>query len=161
MSKRKRKTATERPPRRSGSPWPRGASPLAKAPELGVVERETLTVLLGLRAELGRDPSPDEIAERLGLRLRDVRPRLDALVRLGLPAKLTAGQERCLIAIAALEARLGGSPSTREVSAEMGLSPSASRFHINGLVRLGLVTPPKVVLVLSVTPIGRAFLPPA
>jgi hypothetical protein len=157
MSKRKRKT-TKRPSR-SGSPWPRGASSLAEAPELGVVERETLTVLLAMRAELAREPSPDELAARLGLRLRDVTPRLEALARLGLPAKLTGGQERCLIAIAALEARLGRSPSTREVSDEMGIAPSGSRFHINGLVRLGLVTKPRVVLVLSVTPIGRAFLP--
>jgi len=60
-------------------------------------------------------------------------------------------------AIARLMERHGRSPSTREVSDEMGLSPSGSRFHINVLVRLGLVTKPEVQLVLRLTDAGAAY----
>lgn len=150
MSKRK---AAKKRPSRSGAAWPRA---IPAAAELGPVEHETLAVLLALRAELGREPEPPEVARRLGLSLRDVRPHLATLAHLGLPAKLTEPKMRCLRAIIALEARLGRSPSTREVSEEMGLATSGSRFHINGLVALGLVTPPEVRLVLSATPAGRA-----
>lgn len=129
------------------------------APTLGPVEQQTLAVLISLRSELGREPETSEVSARLGLRDGDARPRIKALGRLALPYELTPRQEQCLRAIAALEKRLGRSPSTREVSDEMGLGPSGSRFHINRLVKLGLVTPPEVRLVLSVTPAGRAYVP--
>jgi DNA-binding MarR family transcriptional regulator len=126
------------------------------------VERETLAVLRELRAKLSREPSAAEVAECLGL--RDARPRLAVLERLGLISpliRLTKKQHQCLTAIVTLEERLGRSPSTREVSEEMGVAPSGSRFHIHRLVALGLVTPPEVRLVLGVTPAGRAYLPRA
>ena len=153
MTKRAKKTPTSKPrlSSRSGAAWPPAA---ATPPELGPVERETFFALLTLRAELGREPEPAELGKRLGL--RDPSPWLNTLARLGLPAALTTMQTRCLRAIIALEERHGRSPSTREVSAEMGLSPSGSRYHINSLVALGLVTPPEVRLVLSATPAGRA-----
>lgn len=156
MSKRKRRhKVTKKRPARSGSPWLRRAAG-APALELGPVEREALVVVITLRRKLGREPEPHEVASQLGL--LDARPYLATLARLGLPARLTKTNERCLGAIIALEARLGRSPSTREVSAEMGLSPSGSRFHINRLASLGLVTPPETVLVLSATAAGRAHM---
>lgn len=113
-----------------------------------------------LRRELGREPTPDEVAKRLGV--RSARPLLDVLDEAGLlHLTLTGKQLECLEAIYRLEAALGRSPSTGEVSAAMGLSPGGSRFHINNLVSLGLATKPEVVLVLRVTSIGRAFLPAA
>lgn len=138
---------------RSGAAWPSGAT----APGLDLVEQQALAVVVALRNELGREPNVSEVSARLGL--RDARVSLAAVRELGLPFRLTERQEHCLRAIATLEARLGRSPSTREVSEEMGLGPSGSRFHINRLVKLGLVTPPEVRLVLSLTDAGRAFLP--
>lgn len=40
----------------------------------------------------------------------------------------------------------------------MGLSPSASRFHVERLVALGLIERREVRIVLDVTRIGRAHL---
>lgn len=158
MSKRKaRQRPAKKRPSRSGTPWRRRAE--APPPDLGPVEREMLAVMITLRRELGRDPEPHEVASRTGLSVGEARIRIEALASMGLPGKLTKTNERCLDAIIALEARLGRSPSTREVSAEMGLSPSGSRFHINRLASLGLVTPPETVLVLSATAAGRAHLP--
>lgn len=135
-----------------GAPWPSGA-----APALSEIERATLVVVLTLRGELRREPSRDEIEARLGV--RDVRGAVDSLERSGLlTLRLTRRQHDCLAAIVTLEGRLGRSPSTREVSDAMGLSPTGSRFHIAGLARMGLVTRPEVVLVLRATPLGRAFL---
>src|SRR5688572_6899313 len=86
-------------------------------PVLGELERAALRVLLTLRRELSREPSHDEIARPLGL--RDAKPLLEALERAGLLSlRLTEKQHRCLTAIIALEARLGRSPSTREVDRE-------------------------------------------
>jgi predicted transcriptional regulator len=158
MSKRKsRHRGAKKRPSRSGAPWLRRTA--APAPDLGPVERETLVVMITLRRDLGRAPEPHEVASRTGLGVGEARVRMEALASMGLPAQLTKTNERCLGAIIALEARLGRSPSTREVSDEMGLSPSGSRFHINRLASLGLVTPPEVVLVLSATPAGRAHMP--
>jgi hypothetical protein len=138
-----------------GTRWPTASG---EPPTIGPVERQTFVVVVALRDELGREPSPDEVGARLGL--RDARPRLEAIRALGLlDLELTSGQRKCLIAIAALKQRLGTSPSTKEVSAEMGLSPSASRYHINALAALGLCTRPVMRLVLDVTELGRAFLP--
>lgn len=138
-----------------GTRWPTSTG---APPEIGPVERETFVVVVALRAELGREPEPDEVGARLGL--RDARPRLDAVRALGLlDLELSAGQRRCLVAIWTLRQRLGVSPSTKEVSAEMGLAPSGSRYHINALAALGLCTRPEVRLVLDVTELGKAFLP--
>jgi len=145
------RSSTQKKRSRSGSPWPSGAA----APELDPVEKQTLAVVVALRAELGREPKPTEVSARLGL--RDARASLATVRDIGLPFRLTRGQERCMDAIAALMERHGRSPSTREVSEEMGLSPSGSRFHINGLVRLGLVTKPEVQLVLRLTDAGAAY----
>lgn len=147
------RSSTQKKRSRSGSPWPSGAA----APELDLVEQQTLAVVVALRAELGREPNESEVSARLGL--RNARASLAAVREIGVPFRLTPRQESCLQAIARLEARLRRSPSTREVSEEMGLGPSGSRFHINHLVKLGLVTPPEVRLVLSLTDAGRAFLP--
>lgn len=119
-------------------------------------------VVVALRAELGREPTRDElraaIARRLGV--RDARPLIDALDALDLTSLvLSRGQERTLIAIATLRDRLGMAPTTREVSAELGLSASASRYHINALAALGLCTRPEIRLVLDVTDLGRVLLP--
>lgn len=130
----------------------------AGPPVLGELERAALRVVLTLRRESGREPSHDEVARQLGQ--RDVKPVLEALERAGLLSlRLTEKQHRCLTAIIALEARLGRSPSTREVDRELGLAPGAggARFHIKNLVRMGLVTKPEVVLVLRATEFGRAF----
>lgn len=74
------------------------------------------------------------------------------------PAELTPMQLCCLRAIHALTRRLGRSPSTREVSAEMGLSPAGSRFHIENLARYGLITRPEMVLVMHITDAGKKYL---
>jgi DNA-binding MarR family transcriptional regulator len=154
---RTRKGAQKTPQSRSGAPWP-GERPPAEE-RLGPVARDALGVLRGMRVELGRAPKPSELAARLGLGPAALAAVLDELAEVGLgsPLKLTEPQKRCLKAIIALEARLGRSPSTREVSDEMGLSPSASRFHIRKLVAMGLVTPPRMVLVLSATAAGKAL----
>lgn len=138
---------------RSGTPWRRRAD---APPPLGPVEQQALGVVLALRAELGREPEPSEVATRLGL--RDARPFLATLAERGLPARLTPPQGKCLRAIAALEVRLGRSPTVGEVSTEMGLSENGSRWHIENLVRLGLTTPPRRIVTLSVTAIGHAHL---
>lgn len=148
----KASTAKASTPKRSGAPWP------GKPPELDELARAALVVVLALRAE-GAPFSPGDVAARLGV--RDVRPALEALDAAGLlHLDLTRPQRACLAAISKLERELGTSPTTRQVSAAMGLSPSGSRFHIASLARMGLVTPPRRVLILSVTPTGRAFLPP-
>ncbi len=158
MSKRKkRQKAAKKRPSRSGARWIRRTT--APPPDLGPVERETLVVMITLRRELGRDAEPHEVASRTGLGVSEARTRMGALASMGLPARLTKTNERCLGAIIALEARLGRSPSTREVSNEMGLSPSGSRFHIYRLASLGLVTPPEMVLLLKATAAGRAHMP--
>lgn len=115
-------------------------------------------VVLKLRRDLGREPTPREIGELMGLRASEVRQRLPLVDKL--PDKLRPQQEACLRAILALQERLGRNPSTREVSAEMGLSDAGSRRHIDNLVRMGLVTPPEMVITLTVTPAGKAYLKP-
>lgn len=149
---RRRKRASQ------GTAWP---SAIAAAPaptaELGPVGRETLAAVMSLRDELGREPTPLEVGARIGLPPALAAEHMNRLP--GRPSvKLTKKQRQCLEAIIALEQRLGRSPSTLEVSAEMGLCPSGSRFHINGLAKLGLVTPPAMILVLTVTPAGKAAL---
>lgn len=147
MSKRKKRAMQSK---RQGAAWPRATGPV-----LGAVESTVLSALLALRVELRREPEPDEIAERVGL--RDVRPHLARLAELGFDRPLSPQQEACIDALALLDERLGGrSPTTEEVSEAMGLSPSASRYHINRLVAMGLVTPPERRLVLGLTPHGRA-----
>lgn len=144
-------------PKAKGGAWPaREALPESK---LGPVALATLQTVRTLTAELGRKPSATQLAHRLGLSPAAVNEVLTELGDAGLAKPLAVSDtgKRCLQAIIALEARLGGSPSTREVSAEMGLSPSASRYHIRKLLAVGLVTPPEVRLVLTVTPAGRAL----
>lgn len=156
----KAKAAKTPPPRaskkrraRSGAAWPTSVSP----PDLDSIEKQMRAAVVALRAELRREPTATEVSRRLGF--RDATRSL-LVVRDVVPFRLTVKQELCLRAIAKLEAELGRSPSTREVSEAMGLAPSGSRFHINHLVKLGLVTPPEVRLVLSLTDAGRAYLPP-
>lgn len=133
---------------RSGAAWRPARG------ELSDVERACVVAVLELRDALGREPRDAEIAERVGL--SSARAALARVRSLGLTRALSQRQSACLGAILALEARLGHSPSTREVSAEMGLSPAGSRFHIAQLAAMGLVTPPEMRLVLSVTPAGIA-----
>lgn len=150
MGKRKKHAMQGRSGRRQGTAWPRATGPV-----LGAVESTVLSALLALRVELGREPEPREIAERVGL--RDVRSHLERLAELGFDRPLSPQQEACLDALGVLAERLGGrSPTTHEVSEQMGLRPSASRYHINRLVAMGLVTPPERRLVLSLTPHGWA-----
>jgi Mn-dependent DtxR family transcriptional regulator len=151
--------SAEPPPRQSaGGAWP--TRRVAAESKLGPVAREALQTVRELRAKLGRKPTATDVAHRLGLSAAAVNAVLDELGAAGItkaPATVSEPQRKCLQAIIALEARLGRCPSTREVSAEMGLSPSAARFHIRNLENEGLVTPPEVRYVLTVTPAGRAL----
>lgn len=140
--------------RKRGTPWDRASS---EPVDVGLVTREALVVARALRQKLHRDPTAQELAEALGIGIGAARKLVDNLAAL---PRLTPGMERCLVAVASLEQRLGTSPSTREVADEMSLSPTTARYHINKLARLGLVTPPRVRLVLAVTPWGRELLPP-
>lgn len=165
-------------PTRSGAPWPRRVS-VKSADGVTIVsavvppgaERVTHVTLgdvpvavLGAyhaaRAALGREPTESELSARTGLEPSTLRPVVSYLDVTGLTAALSEKKRACLDAIARLEQRLGHSPSTTEVGEEMGCAPSTARFHINGLVRLGLVTPPEVRLVLGVTAAGRALVTP-
>lgn len=125
------------------------------------VERECLSMLRALATKLGREPTPEEVGAELGLNRIVARAHVQSLIDKGeyVPIrKLTKQQRHCLQAIDALTRRLGRSPSTREVSAEMGMSPGGSRFHIDNLVKLGLLTPPEMMLVMHITDAGKKFL---
>lgn len=141
--------------RARGAPWAPSAT--ASPPDATPLARHAYAAAQALAAELGRTPTAAELAKSLGIGVAAARALLDELAPL---PRLTDGMRRCLVAIATLERDLGGSPSTRDVSRKMGLSPSAARFHINRLAAVGLVTPPAVRLVLAVTPAGRELLPP-
>lgn len=132
-------------------------------PRLTPVQRECLKVLHSLTGKLGRAPSVAEASAELGLSRNGARAHIEALVEKGayqpLPATPLKPKERaCLRAIDALTRSLGRSPSIREVSAEMGMSPGGSRIHIARLAKLGLITPPEMVLVMHVTDAGKKFL---
>jgi DNA-binding transcriptional ArsR family regulator len=81
-----------KPPRgarsRRTQPEDHRGSPPADARELeariGEVERELLVVLREQRRELGREPTPTELAAALGLGASEVRKRLVPLEKLGL-----------------------------------------------------------------------------
>ena len=72
----------------------------------------------------------------------------------------TAAQVTCLKTVHRLTRTLKRSPSIREVSAELGLSPMGARRLILVLVRKGLMEPPKVVVrtTMRVTPAGKRWL---
>jgi Mn-dependent DtxR family transcriptional regulator len=145
-------------PKSKGGAWPARTVPPER--KLGPVAAAVLQTVRELRAKLGRKPSATDVAHRIGLSPEAVNAVLDELGEAGIkkPLAVTEPQKLCLQAILALEARHPGrQPSTREVSAEMGLSPSAARFHIRNLEALGLVTPPEVRCTLTVTPAGRAL----
>lgn len=128
------------------------------AKALPPVDRAVAVARVELRAAFGRDPTVDELAARAGLRERDVRARLDALAARGVPAVLSPRSLECLSTVDRLRAEFGRSPSTAEVSKAMALPRSGSRYHLAPLVELGLVTPPRAVVVLDVTATGRALL---
>jgi DNA-directed RNA polymerase specialized sigma subunit len=127
--------------------------------DLPPVQRACLTVLQNLRAEQGREPTVAEVSAALGLSRGGARELIEWLIERGhyvpRPVELNARQLQCLRAIADLEARLGSSPTTRQVSAEMGMSEGGSRIHITALAEYGLITPPKRVLVMGVTEAGK------
>lgn len=149
-------TTSSVPPKRAPRP-PAGWRNVANRTALEAVEAAVLATLLAMRAEIGnREPTARELAERVGLREPAVRATLERLDALGFTRPLTEQQSACIGAILTLEARLGRSPTTTDVSDEMGLSASASRYHINQLAAMGLVTPPERVLVLRVTAAGVA-----
>lgn len=133
------------------------------AAKLKPVQQECLKVLHYLTNKLGRAPTVAETSAALGLSRNGARAHIEALTAAGLyeplPAvELKAKDLACLRAINALTARLGRSPSTREISAEMRMSAGGSRIHIARLVRFGLLTPPEMVLVMHITDAGKKFL---
>jgi len=117
-----------------------------------------------LKARFGREPSIGEVSRELGLSKNGARVPIETLIEKGLyvpgkPPLLNERQKQCLIAIDALERRLGRSPSIRDVSAEMGMSPGGARIHIDALVALGFITKPEIITVMRVTESGKKYLP--
>jgi DNA-binding transcriptional ArsR family regulator len=140
-----------RPRNASGAPWPARAA----APTLSMIDVE---IVLEMLSQAHPDPSAADIASCIGLSAHDVAPRMRRITDLGLPARLSRPQRQCLRSLLEWVEQYGESPTTRELSERMGLSPSASRFHVERLVALGLIERREVRIVLDVTRIGRAHL---
>jgi predicted ArsR family transcriptional regulator len=123
------------------------------------MERATLDVLIALTGKLARTPTAEEVSAELGLVKAGAKKHIDKLTALNLYSPFTELNEQqvaCLRAIVKLQRELGRAPGSREVSAEMGLSPGGSRIHIETLIRFGLIIPPQALFV--ITAAGQRFL---
>lgn len=72
----------------------------------------------------------------------------------------TSAQLECLRAHKELENKLGRSPSIRELSAKLGMSPMGAQAHVTQLVFKGLLEEQKELRVIgrSTTPTGDKWL---